>query len=133
MSDIDVELPDGSRRSLPEGSSALDLAGAIGKRLAKDALAAQVNGHLTDLTAPLPEGARVAIVTPQSELGREVIRHSSAHVLAQAARRPGRPPSRRPPPPPSGPGRAGWVGKGPLTGVPPCGPGPPPASGRVRT
>ena len=87
MSDIDVELPDGSRRSLPEGSSALDLAGAIGKRLAKDALAAQVNGHLTDLTAPLPEGARVAIVTPQSELGREVIRHSSAHVLAQAVTR----------------------------------------------
>jgi threonyl-tRNA synthetase len=87
MSDIDVELPDGSRRSLPEGSSALDLAGAIGKRLAKDALAAQVNGHLTDLMAPLPEGARVAIVTPQSELGREVIRHSSAHVLAQAVTR----------------------------------------------
>ena len=87
MSDIDVELPDGSRRSLPEGSSALDLAGAIGKRLAKDALAAQVNGHLTDLTAPLPEGASVAIVTPQSELGREVIRHSSAHVLAQAVTR----------------------------------------------
>jgi threonyl-tRNA synthetase len=87
MSDIDVELPDGSRRSLPEGSSALDLAGAIGKRLAKDALAAQVNGHLTDLTAPLPESARVAIVTPQSELGREVIRHSSAHVLAQAVTR----------------------------------------------
>jgi threonyl-tRNA synthetase len=87
MSDIDVQLPDGSHRSLPEGSSALDLAGAIGKRLAKDALAAQVNGRLTDLTAPLPAGASVAIVTPASELGREVIRHSSAHVLAQAVTR----------------------------------------------
>jgi len=87
MSDIEVELPDGSRRSLPEGASALDLASAIGKRLAKDALAAQVNGQLTDLTAPLPAGASVAIVTPASELGREVIRHSSAHVLAQAVTR----------------------------------------------
>ena len=87
MSDIDVQLPDGSQRSLPEGSTALDLAGAIGKRLAKDALAAQVNGQLTDLSAPLPGGAVVAIVTPTSELGREVIRHSSAHVLAQAVTR----------------------------------------------
>jgi threonyl-tRNA synthetase len=87
MSDIEVELPDGSRRSLPEGASALDLASAIGKRLAKDALAAQVNGQLTDLTAPLPAGASVAIVTPASELGREVIRHSSAHGLAQAVTR----------------------------------------------
>jgi threonyl-tRNA synthetase len=87
MSDIEVRLPDGSQRSLPEGSSALDLASAIGKRLAKDALAAQVNGQLTDLTAPLPDGANVAIVTPASELGREVIRHSSAHVLAQAVTR----------------------------------------------
>ena len=87
MSDIEVELPDGSRRSLPEGASALDLASAIGKRLAKDALAAQVNGQLTDLTAPLPAGASVAIVTPASELGREVIRHSSAHVRAQAVTR----------------------------------------------
>ena len=87
MSDIEVRLPDGSQRSLPEGSSALDLASAIGKRLAKDALAAQVNGQLTDLTAPLPDGANVAIITPASELGREVIRHSSAHVLAQAVTR----------------------------------------------
>src|ERR1039458_487405 len=87
MSDIEVQLPDGSRRTLPEGSSAHDLASAIGKRLAKDALAAQVNGQLTDLTAPLPNGATVAIVTPQSDHGREVIRHSSAHVLAQAVTR----------------------------------------------
>jgi threonyl-tRNA synthetase len=87
MSDIEVQLPDGSRRTLANGSSALDLANAIGKRLAKDALAAQVNGQLTDLTAPLPAGANVAIVTPQSELGREVIRHSTAHVLAQAVTR----------------------------------------------
>ena len=87
MSDIEVRLPDGSARSLPDGSSALDLAASIGRRLAKDALAAQVNGHLSDLSAPLPNGASVAIVTPASDLGREVIRHSSAHVLAQAVTR----------------------------------------------
>src|ERR1700691_3278789 len=87
MSDIEVQLPDGSKRALPDGSSANDLASAIGKRLAKDALAAQVNGLLTDLSAPLPDGATVAIVTPTSNDGREVIRHSTAHVLAQAVTR----------------------------------------------
>src|SRR5579863_3373407 len=87
MSDIEVRLPDGSARSLADGASAYDLASAVGKRLAKDALAAQVNGHLTDLTAVLPDGATVAIVTPASDAGREIIRHSTAHVLAQAVTR----------------------------------------------
>ena len=87
MSDIEVLLPDGSARRLSQGSTALDLAAAIGPRLAKDALAAVVNGELTDLATPLSAGATVSIVTPQSELGREVLRHSSAHVLAQAVTR----------------------------------------------
>jgi threonyl-tRNA synthetase len=87
MSDLEVLLPDGSSRSLPAGSTALDLARAIGARLAKDALAAEVNGHLTDLGTPLSNGATVAIVTPASDHGREVLRHSSAHVLAQAVTR----------------------------------------------
>src|SRR5580693_347304 len=87
MSDIEVRLPDGSTRALPGGSSAHDLASAIGKRLAKDALAAQVNGQLTDLSAPLPDGATVAIVTRDTEEGREILRHSTSHVLAQAVRR----------------------------------------------
>ena len=87
MSDIEVQLPDGSARTVPEGASALDLAGAIGKRLAKDALAATVNGELTDLTATLRHGVTVSIVTPTSDAGREVIRHSTAHVLAQAVTR----------------------------------------------
>jgi threonyl-tRNA synthetase len=84
MNDLNVELPDGSIRTLAEGSSALDLAKAIGSRLAKDALAARVNGELTDLLTPLSDGDRVAIVTPASNDGREVLRHSSAHVMAQA-------------------------------------------------
>ncbi len=81
---IDVQLPDGSTRTLDEGSSARDLAAAIGPRLASDAIAAQVNGELTDLTRPLADGDHVAIVTPASDLGRDVLRHSTAHVLAQA-------------------------------------------------
>jgi threonyl-tRNA synthetase len=87
MSDLEVHLPDGSTRTLLAGSSALDLAGAIGKRLAKDALAAVVNGELTDLNAVLPMGATVAIVTPTSDQGRDLLRHSTAHVLAQAVTR----------------------------------------------
>jgi threonyl-tRNA synthetase len=87
MSDIEVLLPDGSTRTLPDGATALDLATQIGPRLAKDALAAVVDGGLTDLDTPLLSGATVSIVTPKSDLGREVLRHSSAHVLAQAVTR----------------------------------------------
>ncbi len=87
MSEITVELPDGSSRSLVEGSNSLDLAAAIGPRLAKDAVAARVNGALTDLSAPLGDGDKVAIVTAASDDGREVLRHSSAHVMAQAVTR----------------------------------------------
>jgi threonyl-tRNA synthetase len=87
MSEIKVELPDGSPRTLEEGSTALDLARSIGPRLAKDAIAATVNGNLTDLNTPLSNGDQVSIVTPASDDGREVLRHSSAHVLAQAVTR----------------------------------------------
>jgi threonyl-tRNA synthetase len=87
MSEIKVELPDGSPRTLEEGSTALDLARSIGSRLAKDAIAAKVNGTLTDLNAPLSNGDQVSIVTPASDDGRGVLRHSSAHVLAQAVTR----------------------------------------------
>jgi len=84
---LDVELPDGSVRTLEAGATALDLARAVGPRLAKDAVAARVNGRLTDLSSVLANGDRVAIVTPASDDGREVLRHSSAHVMAQAVTR----------------------------------------------
>ena len=87
MSDLEVLLPDGSSRSIAPGSTALDLARAIGARLAKDALAAEIDGQLTDLTSPLADGAKVAFITPASDQGREVLRHSTAHVLAQAVTR----------------------------------------------
>ena len=84
MADITVSLPDGSRRELDGGSSAADLAEAIGPRLAADALIAVVDGTERDLAAPLPDGASVEIVTPSSDRGLHTIRHSTAHVLAQA-------------------------------------------------
>jgi len=81
---ICVTLPDGSSRELPDGASAADLAASIGKRLAKAAVAATVEGELVDLSVPLPDGATVGIVTDDSDAGREVLRHSTSHVLAQA-------------------------------------------------
>ena len=84
MSQLSVTLPDGSARSLPDGSTAADLAAAIGPGLARAALIAVVDGEPTDLDRPLPDGAEVAIVTDRDELGLETIRHSTAHVMAQA-------------------------------------------------
>ena len=84
MAEIHVTLPDGSARDLPAGATAADLAASIGKRLAKDALVAVVDGNERDLIDPLPDGARVEIVTPESDRGLIAIRHSTAHVLAQA-------------------------------------------------
>lgn len=81
---IAVILPDGSRRELAAGSTGTDLAAAIGARLAKAALAVRVDGRVRDLSAPLPDGAQVAILTFDDPQGREVFWHSSAHVMAQA-------------------------------------------------
>jgi len=81
---LDVTLPDGSVRTLPAGSTGLDLAQAIGSRLAKAALAAVVDGNEVDISEPLRNGAQVAIITADSDAGRHVLRHSTAHVLAQA-------------------------------------------------
>jgi threonyl-tRNA synthetase len=82
--EIVVRLPDGSRRTLPGGATAADLAAAIGPRLAKAAVIAEVNGIERDLSTELADGDQVAIVTAESERGLYTIRHSTAHVLAQA-------------------------------------------------
>src|SRR3954452_20626322 len=79
-----VSLPDGSQREVPEGASVADVAAAIGKRLAKDAIAGKVNGKVVDVYAKVPEGAKVEIVTPKSDEGIDTIRHSTAHLMAMA-------------------------------------------------
>jgi threonyl-tRNA synthetase len=81
---ITISLPDGSRRQLATGATAGQLAESIGSRLAKAAVAASVDGTPTDLYAPLPDGATVAIITADTDEGRYILRHSTAHVLAQA-------------------------------------------------
>ncbi len=84
MSDISITLPDGSERAYPPGSTAGDVARSIGSRLAKAAVAATVEGEEWDLERPLPDRAAVAVITDASDEGRHVLRHSTAHVMAQA-------------------------------------------------
>jgi threonyl-tRNA synthetase len=79
-----IKLPDGSERQVDAGTTAGGLAELIGKRLAKDAVIAVVNGTERDLHHELDDGDEVAIVTASSERGLFTIRHSTAHVLAQA-------------------------------------------------
>ena len=103
----EVTLPDGSSRSLPEGASAADLAAEIGPGLAKAAVAARVRraerdaggtaggpgardadgdaqGEVVDLSRPLPDGAEVAILTRRDAEALDVLRHSAAHLMADA-------------------------------------------------
>jgi threonyl-tRNA synthetase len=81
---VNVKLPDGSQREYQRGVTAAEIAASIGKRLAKDALAAKVDGEWVDLDRPIAHDAAVTIVTPATPDGREVLRHSTAHVMAQA-------------------------------------------------
>ena len=86
-SKVMVRLPDGSTKELDEGATGADLAASIGSRLAKDAVAIKVDGDEADLSTVLPDGASIEILTPTTPAGREVLRHSTAHVLAQAVLR----------------------------------------------
>jgi threonyl-tRNA synthetase len=81
---INVTLPDGSIKELPAGATPLDLAEGISKSLAKAAIIAEVDGQDWDLTRPFEGDAKVAIITRRDEKALEVIRHDTAHVLAQA-------------------------------------------------
>lgn len=81
---LKIVLPDQSERSLPEGSTVLDLAKNIGPGLAKVALAARINGHLADLADLLRDGDSVEIITTRSGDAGEIVRHSTAHLMAMA-------------------------------------------------
>src|SRR5467141_4821821 len=85
-SEIQVVLPDGSNKTLPAGATGADLARAVGPGLAKAALAIRVNGEVRDLQRPLPDGVKVSILTDKDPQALDVLRHSSAHVLATAVR-----------------------------------------------
>lgn len=87
MGQIQIELPDGSQRSYPTGITPLQIAESISRRLAKEAVVARVDGRLVDLDTPLGTDASVAIVTPDTVEGVDTIRHSTAHLMAQAITR----------------------------------------------
>lgn len=84
MAEIEITLPDGSTRTVEQGTTALGLAQGIGSRLAKAAVIAEINGEQRDLGTELAAGDQVAIITADSDAGLFTIRHSTAHVLAQA-------------------------------------------------
>ncbi len=85
-----VTLPDGATLELADGASALDAARAIGPKLAEQAVLARVDGEVRDLRLPLPDGARLELVTTRNRDDPDalaVLRHSAAHLLAEAVRR----------------------------------------------
>ncbi len=84
MADITIKLPDGSERSVAEGTTIGGLAASIGRGLAKAAVIGSVNGTERDLGWELVDGDEVEIITAASERGLFTIRHSTTHVLAQA-------------------------------------------------
>jgi threonyl-tRNA synthetase len=87
---VNVTLPDGTSLELPDGASALDAARAIGPKLAEQAVLARVDGEPRDLRLPLPDGAALQILTTRDRDDPDalyVLRHSAAHLLAEAVRR----------------------------------------------
>jgi threonyl-tRNA synthetase len=86
MSPIRLTLPDGSVREVPSGTTGRELAESIGPGLAKAALAIRVDGQVRDLSRPIEADAKVAILTDRDPDALEVLRHSSAHILATAVR-----------------------------------------------
>lgn len=87
MSMVQVTLKDGSIREVASGSTVFDLAKDISGRLAKEAIVAEVNGEVVDLSYPLNENVSVSIFKFEDEAGEHAFRHTSAHILAQAIKR----------------------------------------------
>lgn len=87
MSKINITFPDGAVKTFPIGSSTKDIAESISKSLAKKALAGKFNGELVDLVRPLESDGEIEIVTPDHEDALQILRHSSAHLMANALRR----------------------------------------------
>jgi threonyl-tRNA synthetase len=89
-SDMKVVLPDSSELELPDGATGRDAAAAIGPKLAEQAVLVRSNGHVQDLRLPLEDGQRIQILTTRDKQDPDalyVLRHSTAHLLAEAVRR----------------------------------------------
>src|SRR3954447_4026484 len=84
---INLTLPDGSVRTVPAGTTPLEVAAAIGPRLARDAVGAELDGRKVDLRLPLQQGGAFRIFTVKSPEAGDFVRHSAEHVLADAVKR----------------------------------------------
>src|SRR5690625_4084474 len=86
---VEITLPDGSRKEFPGSVTVHEVAAAIGPGLAKAALAGEIDGRLVDTSHCIEEDAELRFITARDEEGLEVIRHSTAHLLAQAVKQMG--------------------------------------------
>ncbi|MHC8517310.1 threonine--tRNA ligase [Sporosarcina sp. ITBMC105] len=84
---IQLKFPDGAIKEFPAGTTTEEVAGSISPGLRKSALAGKVGEKLVDLKTPILEDGDIAIITPQSDEALEILRHSTAHLLAQAVKR----------------------------------------------
>ncbi|MDR4228606.1 threonine--tRNA ligase [Bacillus mojavensis] len=84
---VSIQLPDGQVKEYPKGTTVKEVAASISSSLEKKAAAGQVNGRLVDVSFKLEEDAELSIITLDSPEGLQVLRHTSAHVLAQAVKR----------------------------------------------
>ncbi|GAE30138.1 threonine--tRNA ligase [Alkalihalobacillus hemicellulosilyticus] len=87
MGQIKMTFPDGAVKEFASGTTTEDIAASISPGLKKKALAGKVNGELLDLRTPIIEDGEFAIITPDSDDALEIVRHSTAHVMAQAIKR----------------------------------------------
>ncbi|BCU52534.1 threonine--tRNA ligase [Staphylococcus auricularis] len=87
MDQINIQFPDGNTKAFDQGTTTEDIAQSISPGLRKKAVAGKFNGKMVDLTRPLEEDGSIEIVTPGSDEALEVLRHSTAHLMAQALKR----------------------------------------------
>src|SRR5690625_1006619 len=87
MSNINITFPDGASKAFPQGVTGEEIAQSISPGLRKQALAVRFNGEPTDLRRALTENGSIEIITYRDQEGIEIMRHSAAHVLAQAVKR----------------------------------------------
>ena len=87
MDQINIQFPDGNNKAFDKGTTTEDIAQSISPGLRKKAVAGKFNNTLVDLTRPLETDGDIEIVTPGSEEALEVLRHSTAHLMAQALKR----------------------------------------------
>lgn len=84
---IQITFPDGNQKEFEKGSTTEDIASSISSGLKKQALAGKFNGQMVDLRQPLEDNGEIQIITYKDPEGLEVLRHSTAHLMAQAIRR----------------------------------------------